>query len=154
MAFGQSLGLGVLPVEKQFAQSRKILPHLGFLDVVGVARPHAALVELEQLAVRAAMHERADPAVAHGQRLVPRARGFAIPEHGGNRRRRLGRRQLGRGRHADHSAPPKDATTETHFHLRSRRPIGDFSVGPAPDCTSNQNSSGASLETGSVKSKG
>ena len=150
--FGEGVGLGVFPGEEQFAQSGKILQHLGFLDGGGATRPHAALVEVKQLAVRAAVHERADAAVAHGQGLVPGARGLAVPENGGGRRGGLRRRNLGRGRDAEQGAPAPDAESETCFHLRSRRPTGDFSAGAAPDWTSNQNSNGASPATGSVKS--
>ena len=131
--FGEGLGLGVFPREEQLAQLGKILQHLGFLDVGGATRPHAALVEVKQLAVRAAVHERADAAVAHGQRLMPGARGFAIPEPGGNRRCGSHRCKLGCGRHAEQGAPTTEAESEMCFHFRSRRPTGDFSAGPEFD---------------------
>ena len=131
--FGESFGLGVFPGEEQFAQPGKILQHLGFLDVGGATRPYAAFVEVKQLAVRAAVHERADATIAHGQRFVPGAGGLAIPEPGRNRRRGLHRSQLGRGRHADQGAPTTDTESEKGFHFRSRRPTGDFSAAAEPD---------------------
>jgi hypothetical protein len=94
----EGLGLGVLAGEEEFAQSRQSLQHLGLLHVPGAARPHAALIEPKQLAVRSAVHERADAAVADGQGFVPGARRLAVPEDGrGGRGGRGGRTRRRRG---------------------------------------------------------
>ena len=62
--------------------------------------------------------------------------------------------EAGCARHDEQGAPPAVAAGETWFHFRSGRPTGDLSAGPAPACTSNRNSNGASPSMGSVKSKG